>query len=336
MKVKKIFIIAEAGVNHNGSLKLALKLVDEAKKAGADAIKFQTWKTDNVIRKNTKLAEYQKKNNEFDNQYDLLKNLELPYEAFDVIKKYSNKKKIKFLSTADEIESAIFLKKIQNIFKIGSAELTDLPFLSKIAKFKKNIILSTGLSTFKEIKIALKILMQNGLKKNKITILHCNSAYPTPLKDMNLNVIKSLKEKFKIKVGLSDHSKSLIAPIIAVSLGATVIEKHFTLNNKKKGPDHSMSLNPKNFRLMVKNIRQAEEMFGVSEKKITNSEKINKNLIRKSIVAQKKIKKGDIFSDINLTVKRPGYGISPLFWNKIIKKKSKRNYEIDEYIKEKI
>jgi Sialic acid synthase len=274
-KLKKVFIIAEAGVNHNGSFKKALQLVDTCKKVGADAIKFQTWKTEKVLTKNSPKPSYQKNYLKKNTQFEILKNLELSFNDFKKIKKYCDKKKILFLSTADEIESANFLRSLQPFFKIGSAELTDIPFLRKISKFKKPLIISTGMSNNAEIGIALKNIINSGLKRKTITLMHCNSAYPTPSEDVNLKAIKTLKKKFKVQVGFSDHTVSTSAPLAAVTMGAKVIEKHITLSRKLKGPDHSSSLEPKEFKFMISQIREVEKMLGRGLKKMSKSEKIN-------------------------------------------------------------
>jgi N,N'-diacetyllegionaminate synthase len=332
-KFKKVFIIAEAGVNHNGSLSRALRLVDEAKKSKADAIKFQTWKTENVVTKNSPKAEYQKKNNNKETHFNMLKKLELTYDQFLLIKKYCDKKKIIFMSTADEIESAIFLKPLVKYIKVGSAELTDIPFLEKIAKFNKVVFLSTGLSNIDDVKLAFKTLLDNGQKKEDIILLHCNSAYPTPFADVNLNAMLTLQKLFNTQVGYSDHTKSIEVSIAAVAMGAKVIEKHFTLNKKLKGPDHNASLSPFEFSKLVKSIRNVETSLGTGEKKPSKSEIINFIAIRKSIVAKENIFKGESFTKKNLTIKRPGKGMHPKFFNKLIGKKSNKNYKIDDFIK---
>jgi len=332
-KFKKVFIIAEAGVNHNGSIKRALKLVDEAKKCQADAIKFQTWKTENVVTKNSPMAKYQKKNNSKETQFDMLKKLELTYNQFLLIKKYCDKKKIIFMSTADEIESANFLKPLVKFVKVGSAELTDIPFLEKIAKFNKVIFLSTGLSNISDVKLAFKTLLKKGQKKEDIILLHCNSAYPTPFVDVNLKAMITLKKLFNTEIGYSDHTKSIEVSIAAVAMGARVIEKHFTLSKKLKGPDHNASLNPSEFNKLVKSIRNVEDSLGSGIKKPSKSEMINFIAIRKSIVAKENILKGEYFTNKNLTIKRPGKGMHPKFFNKLIGKKSNKNYKIDDFIK---
>lgn len=327
----KVLIIAEAGVNHNGSLKLAKKLVNAAKKAKADYIKFQSFNHKKLTTKNAPKADYQKDSyNKKQTQAVMLKNLELSKSKQIELIKYCKKKKIKFLCTAFDEENLQFLiNKGIDYIKIPSGEITNLPFLEFIKKKQKKILLSTGASSIKDISNALKILDN----KKKITILHCNSAYPTPYKDINLNSLKFIRQKFKCNIGFSDHSLSLIAPSGAVAIGASIIEKHFTLSRKLKGPDHKSSLEPSELSIMVDNIREMEKALGKTEKKITKSEKKNRNIIRKSIVAGINIKKGERFSQKNLAFKRPGYGISPMDVKKILGKKSKKNFKEDDLIK---
>ena len=327
----KVLIIAEAGVNHNGSLKLAKKLVNAAKKAKADYIKFQSFNHKKLTTKNAPKADYQKNSyNKKQTQAVMLKNLELSKSKQIELIKYCKKKKIKFLCTAFDEENLQFLiNKGIDYIKIPSGEITNLPFLEFIKKKQKKILLSTGASSIKDISNALKILDN----KKKITILHCNSAYPTPYQDINLNSLKFIRQKFKCNIGFSDHSLSLIAPSGAVAIGATIIEKHFTLSRKLKGPDHKSSLEPSELSIMVDNIREMEKALGKIEKKITKSEKKNRNIIRKSIVAGINIKKGERFSQKNLAFKRPGYGISPMDVKKILGKKSKKNFKEDDLIK---
>ena len=327
----KVLIIAEAGVNHNGSLRLAKKLVNAAKKAKANYIKFQSFNHKKLTTKNAPKADYQKNSyNKKQTQAVMLKNLELSKSKQIELIKYCKKKKIKFLCTAFDEENLQFLiNKGIDYIKIPSGEITNLPFLEFIKKKQKKILLSTGASSIKDISNALKILDN----KKKITILHCNSAYPTPYKDINLNSLKFIRQKFKCNIGFSDHSLSLIAPSGAVAIGATIIEKHFTLSRKLKGPDHKSSLEPSELSIMVDNIREMEKALGKTEKKITKSEKKNRNIIRKSIVAGINIKKGERFSQKNLAFKRPGYGISPMDVKKILGKKSKKNFKEDDLIK---
>jgi N,N'-diacetyllegionaminate synthase len=321
---KKIIIIAEAGGNHNGSIKNAYKLVDIAKQSGADYVKFQTFKAETLVSKKAPKAFYQKKNVKKISHFHMLKKLEMSYDMHVKIINYCKKRNIKFLSSPFCLDSFNLLMNFNlDFIKIPSGEITNLPLLRHISKFSKNIILSTGMSEEVEIKNALRILRN---KKRKIILLHCNTEYPTPLKDINLNAMNYLKKKFKIDVGYSDHSLGLEVPIAAASLGATIIEKHFTISKKMRGPDHASSLSPEELLLMVRAIRKAELILGSSKKIVTKSEKKNISIARKSIFASKKIKKGDIFSSSNLICLRPGYGISPMKIDSIYRKKSKKNY----------
>ena len=330
LKNKNTIIIAEAGVNHNGSIRLAKKLVDIASKAKADYIKFQSFNVDNLVIKKTKTAAYQKKNLRSNiSQYDMLKNYQLSFQNHIEIINYTKKKKIKFLSTAFDDESLSQLVKFKlDFIKIPSGEITNYPLLKIISKLKQKVLLSTGMATLEEIKNALKVLNR---KKKDITILHCTSDYPANLNDLNLNFITNLK-KLGYSVGYSDHSTSLITPSIAVSLGCSVIEKHFTISRKLKGPDHKASLEPMELKQMVKNVRQTEKILGLKNKIITKTEQKTKLLVRKSLVASKDIQKGDVFSNKNLTTKRPGNGISPFFLKKLLGKKSSKYYKKDQQI----
>ena len=331
---KKIFFIAEAGVNHNGSLKIAKKLVDIAVSSGADAVKFQNFKCEELLTKNAKKMKHQTRSNNKISQFRLLKRLELTDEQLIKLKNYSKKKKIIFFSTAFDNKSLIFLNKLNlPIFKIPSSEINNFPYLKILASFKKPIILSTGMSYEKEVKEAINILLKNGMKKKNIILLHCTSQYPTKFSDLNLNSILTLRKKFKCTVGYSDHSPGLIAPIAAVAMGSKVIEKHFTISKKMKGPDHISSLNPTELKEVISSIRKLEISFGDGIKKPTKSEKENRLLGRKSIVAYKNIKIGEKFSLKNITTKRPGTGISPTKYFDLIGKKSKKNYKTDDLIK---
>lgn len=327
-----VFVIAEAGVNHNGSLSLAKKLVDIAKKSGADAIKFQTWKTENVVTKNAEKPSYQVLQNNEDSQFEMLKKLELSYQDFEEIKQYCDKTGIIFMSTADEYESACFLKDMVPIIKIASSELTDLPFLKKIAQFGKPIILSTGMGTLEEIDRALSTILNEGLDKKNIVILHANTAYPTPLEDANLRAITTIREKFQVEVGYSDHTLGFETVIAAVALGAIVIEKHFTIDKNMIGPDHKLSLSPEELRKMVTAIRNIEIALGDGIKKASESENKNIPYVRKSIVAKQCIKKGDVFSEKNVTIKRPGNGLSPEYWDELIGNVASKDFKEDELI----
>jgi N,N'-diacetyllegionaminate synthase len=331
----RVFIIAEAGVNHNGSIKKALKLINAAVKVRADAVKFQTFRTENIITTLAPKAEYQKNlTSNKETQFQMLKKLELTHKMHLACLAECKKKKIIFISSAFDIESLNYLKKFKlSYFKVPSGEITNIPYLEVLGKFRKKIILSTGMSSIPEIKKAVKTLIINGTKKNNITLLQCTSAYPAPYHEINLNVIATLKEVFKLNIGFSDHSLGAQASIAAVALGAKVIEKHLTLNKKLKGPDHRASLNPKEFKLMVDSIRIVEKTLGNKIKKITKSEKKNIYIVRKSIVALTKIKKNEKFSNFNITCKRPGTGISPLLFKKVIGKKSIKNFNKNDLIR---
>lgn len=328
-----VFIIAEAGVNHNGDITLAKKLIDVAVEAGVDAVKFQTWKTELLVTKDAKQAEYQTENTKIEeSQFDMLKKLELSYEDFRELKDYCDAKNILFLSTPDEVSSANFLVELQDIFKIGSGELTNLPFLRHIGGLGKKVILSTGMGNLREIEDALKVLIVAGTPKEKITILHANTQYPTPMEDVNLNAMLTIRDKLGVKVGYSDHTLGIEVDIAAVAMGATIIEKHFTLDNNMDGPDHKASLNPNELKRMVKAIRNIELALGSFSKEPSPSEKSNIEIVRKSIVASCGIKKGEILSEDNLTVKRPSNGISPMKWDEIVGTIAIKDYNKDELI----
>lgn len=331
---KKVFIIAEAGDNHNGDYDLALKLVDKAVEAGADCVKFQTFVTENVISKFAEKADYQKENTgEEESQYEMVKKLELSFEQFRMIKAYCDNKGIMFLSTPFDLDSIDFLEEIDIPFwKIPSGEITNLPYLEKIARTKKDIILSTGMSTMEEIGNALSVLKENGA--GEITLLHCNTEYPTPFEDVNLRAMKTMEETFATKVGYSDHTVGIEVPVAAVAMGATVIEKHFTLDKNMEGPDHKASLEPEELKAMVASIRNIEKALGVSEKKPSPSEIKNINIARKSIVAKRAIKEGEVLTEENLYIKRPGDGISPMRWYEIIGTKAVKDFVEDELIVE--
>lgn len=329
--MEKVLIIAEAGVNHNGSLELAKKLVDAAKECGADIVKFQTAKLESLVSKCAPMAEYQKNNiGQEKSQSDMLKDLLLAFEDFVELKKYCEEVGVEFLSTPFDIESIYFLKDMVRVWKVPSGEITNLPYLVEIGKTKMPVILSTGMCEMEEIEAAVEILFKNGTED--ITLLHCNTQYPTPYEDVNLRAMNSLKEKFGVKVGYSDHTKGIEVPIAAVAMGATVIEKHFTLDRNMEGPDHKASLEPGELKQMIQSIRNIECALGDEEKKPSASEKPNIKVARKSIVAARKIKAGEIFSEENLTTKRPGNGISPMKWYEVMGKKSPRDFEEDELI----
>jgi len=327
-----VFIIAEAGVNHNGSLELAKKLVDAAKDAGADCVKFQTFVSKNIVSKNAVKAEYQKQQTEpEESQQDMLKKLELSFDEFVELNEYCKSKSIEFMSTAFDFDSIDFLDSLEmGTWKIPSGDITNLPYLIKIAKLNKPVILSTGMSTMVDIRSAIKALKENGA--TELTVLHCTTEYPTPFEDVNLRAMNTIKEEFGVKVGYSDHTKGIEVPIAAVALGATVIEKHFTLDRNMEGPDHKASLEPNELKAMVDSIRHIELALGNGMKQPAESEKKNMAVARKSIIASKDIKAGDIFTEENLTVKRPGDGISPMRWFDIIGKPAPRDFEEDELI----
>lgn len=324
----KIFVIAEVGINHNGSIILAKKLIDAAVNVGADAVKFQTFDTESEMSIDTKKLVYQKvKINNNLSLYSYTKKLEFNKKNFQILFNYARRKKINIFSSPSDITSVKLLKSLnQKIWKIASNLIDDYPLLKLIGSFKNQVILSTGMSNIKEIKNALNILIQNGTSLNNITLLQCHTDYPTNISDLNLNVVKTLKNKFKTKVGLSDHSNSLIAPSIACMLGATIIEKHITLNKNYKGPDHKASLNTNEFKEMVLNIRNLEIMLGTEKKIPTKIETNNLKSTRKSIYINKSLKEGEIIKENHLTTKRPANGISPMKWKEIIGTKSKKNF----------
>jgi N,N'-diacetyllegionaminate synthase len=330
----KIIIIAEAGVNHNGKIGNAKKLIKMAADAGADFVKFQVFKTENQVTRNAPKAKYQilnTKNKE--NQYEMIKKYELSNEQFKVLFKYCKKKRIKFLASCFDAESAKnYLNIGGNVFKIPSGEINNLNLLEFIGKKNKKIFLSTGLSTESDIKDALKILIKNGSKKKNISIMQCTTDYPCKINDVNLLVIPMLIKKFNMKVGFSDHTLGYESAIAASAMGAVVIEKHITLNKKMPGPDHKASLNPKEFKEYVSLIRNVEKALGKSKKQPTKNELKNLKLVRKSIVAKTIIRKGEKFNLKNIIAKRPAGGISPMEINNIIGKKAKRFFKVDDKI----
>lgn len=328
----KTYIIAEAGVNHNGNLETAKKMIKFAKLCGSDAVKFQTGKSENVASRFATKAIYQKENTKPDeSQLDMIKKLELSYENFEVLHEYCNKIGITFISTPFDMDSIHFLDELDvPFFKIPSGEITNLPYLIEIGKTKRPVVMSTGMSSIEEIRTAVAILHKYGAKK--VTLLHCNTAYPTPYEDVNLNAMKTLYDIFHLPVGYSDHTKGIEVPIAAAALGATVIEKHFTLDRNMEGPDHKASLEPDEFKQMVTSIRNIEKAMGCSEKKPTESELVNRDIARKSIVAKCDIKAGAIFTEDNITVKRPGNGISPMNWFEVLGQKAARDFDYDELI----
>jgi len=329
-----VFIIAEAGVNHNGSIELAYRLIDVASESGANAVKFQTFKAENLVSKNAQKAEYQKQTtNPSESQFNMLKKLELDTNAHKRLIDYCKKKDIIFLSTPFDHESIELLDELElQIFKIPSGEITNLTYLRHIGSLRKEVILSTGMSTLKEIEEALIILTSAGTSKKNITILHANTMYPTPMEDVNLRAMQTIQDKFDVAVGYSDHTLGIEVDIAAVAMGATIIEKHFTLDKTMDGPDHKSSISPEELKAMVSSIRNIEKALGSSIKKPSKSEKPNITMARKSIVASKSIKKGELFTEKNITIKRPGTGISPMKWDNILGKVAERDYQIDDLL----
>lgn len=328
-------IIAEAGVNHNGSLEMAKKLVISANDAGVDYVKFQTSKrSENVTSRFAQRASYQKKNlGEDGSQLSMLKKIRLEYPDFISIKKYCDDKGIKFMSTPFDLPSIDFLNDLgMDFMKIPSGEVTNLPYLRKIARLNIPVILSTGMCTIGEVESALEVLVKNGMSDDMISLLHCNTEYPTPFEDVNLKAMLTLKQCFGLRVGYSDHTKGIEVPIAAVAMGAEIIEKHFTLDRTLPGPDHIASLEPNELKAMVDSIRNIEKAIGDGRKKVTSSERKNITIARKSIVAAKDIRCGETFSEDNLTVKRPGDGISPMRWEDVIGQCAKRDFKEDELI----
>lgn len=329
----KTTIIAEIGINHNGDMILAKQLITKAKQCKADVVKFQMFKTDNLSTLNAPLAKYQRKNTKNKNQYNMLKKYELNNSQILNLKNYCKKINIKFIASVFDTDSLEFLKKLNTpIIKIPSGEINNLPLLEEIGKLKKNIIMSSGMSTMSEIGNAINILNKNGTNKNKITILHCTTNYPTNFNEVNLKAMLNIKKNLNINVGYSDHTEGIEVSIAAVSLGAKIIERHFTLNKNSKGPDHRSSLEPKEFKKMVESIRNIELSLGNGIKKPSTNEKLNIFSVRKSIVAKKNINKGEVFTLKNITIKRPGNGKSPMLWYKIIGTKSKKNYKANDLI----
>ena len=335
MNNKSTIIIAEAGVNHNGSIELAKKLIDVAAEAGADFVKFQTFKAETLVTQTADKAEYQKEITDTDeSQFEMIKKLELDRKTHEELIDYCKTKDIQFLSTAFDHDSIELLAELNiPLFKIPSGEITNLPYLRHIGKMGKPIIMSTGMSTLDEVHNALNILIELDAEKEQITILHCNTEYPTPMKDVNLKAMLTIKDELGVNIGYSDHTLGIEVPIAAVAMGATVIEKHFTLDRNMAGPDHAASLEPGELRAMVVAIRNIEKAMGDGEKKPSSSEKKNISVARKSIVAKMSIKKGELFTEENLTVKRPGTGISPMGWDTVIGKAASSDYEMDDLIR---
>ena len=333
--MSRTIIIAEAGVNHNGDINIAKRLIDVAAHAGVDYVKFQTFKANKIVTKQAKRADYQNVNTKnLDTQYEMLKKLELNEDSHHLLIKYCNDKGIKFLSTGFDLDSLQLLHKIGiRLAKIPSGEITNYPYLKKVAQLFSEVVLSTGMSDIDDINKALAILLKFGVKKQNITILHCNTEYPTPMTDVNLKAMLHIQKELDVKIGYSDHTLGIEVPIAAVTLGAILIEKHFTLNRNLPGPDHRASLEPKELKHMVKSIRNIEKALSGSEiKEPSKSELKNKQIIRKSIVAIKPIAIGETFNNNNIGTKRPGTGISPINWESVIGQVSKDNFEQDELI----
>lgn len=332
--MSKVLIIAEVGVNHNGDFSLAKKLIDKAAEAGADIVKFQTFKTENLVTANAEKAQYQKENNpESATQFEMLKALELSEDDFKALKDYTEEKGLRFLSTGFDLESLNFLSNLgMELWKIPSGEITNRPYLEFIGKQNKLTVLSTGMSTLDEIGEAIKVLTQSGLAKDNLIVLHCTTDYPCAFGDVNLNAMQTLAAEFGVRIGYSDHTEGVEVSVAAVALGAEVVEKHFTLDKEMEGPDHKASLNPDELNQLVKSIRNIEEAMGSSEKTPTPREIENSKVARKSIVAKCDISEGDLLSESNLTTKRPGTGISPMKLNEVYGTTAQRNFAKDELI----
>ena len=355
MAIDRVLIIAEAGVNHNGSIEIAKQMVDKAVDAGVDIIKFQTFKSEKLVSKAARQAEYQQRNigKQGEGQLEMLKKLELSQQDHEELIAYCNKKGIRFFSTAFDMESIDYLHSLNmGLWKIPSGEITNYPYLRKIASYGEPIILSTGMCELSDIKAAVNVINEFWPKANSqrltakcqrltansqqptadITILHCNTEYPTPYQDVNLKAMLEIAETFKVKFGYSDHTQGIEVPIAAVALGASVIEKHFTLDKTMEGPDHKASLEPEELKAMVQAIRHIEQALGTGHKTISESERKNIEIARKSIVAACPIKAGELLTEENLTVKRPGSGISPMRWNEVVGTFAVKDFEEEEPI----
>ena len=329
--MRRTKIIAEAGLNHNGSLEMAKELVDVAKNCGADIVKFQTAKLDSLVSKNAYMADYQKNNIGFEvSQKEMLSKLLLNFEDFVELADYCKQKDIEFLSTPFDIDSIRFLNDLQGVWKVPSGEITNYPYLVEIGRTKKTVILSTGMAETDEIADAIDVLRKNGT--SDIYLLHCTTDYPAPIKDVNLNAMITLREKFALPVGYSDHTTGIEVDLAAAAMGAAIIEKHFTLDRNLPGPDHKASLEPDELKSMIDGIRKIELALGSKEKKVSEAEMKNRLVARKSIVAICAIKAGEVLSENNITTKRPGSGISPMKWNQVIGTRAVRDFEEDELI----
>lgn len=331
--MKHTLIIAEAGVNHNGSIEMAKQLIDAAAIAGVDYVKFQTFKAEKLVTKDAKQADYQQRNAADDSQYSMLKKLELSEAQHEELIAYCMEKGVKFLSTAFDMESVEYLHSLRlGLWKIPSGEITNYPYLKAIAQYGKPVILSTGMCEMEDVQNAVDVLCKHGLKKEQITVLHCNTEYPTPMQDVNLKAMQEIKDAIGVKVGYSDHTQGIEVPIAAVALGAEVIEKHFTLDRTLPGPDHKASLEPNELKAMVDAIRNIEQALGDGRKHVSESERKNMAIARKSIVAARDINHGEMLTEDNLCVKRPGNGISPMRWEDVIGTCAKRDFKADELI----
>lgn len=333
--MERVIIIAEAGVNHNGSIQLAKKLIDAAAEAGVDYVKFQTFCTENLVSKNAQKAEYQQKNigSPDSSQFDMLKKLEFSKDQHYELINYCKEKGVHFFSTAFDLESVDLLSSFKlGLWKVPSGEITNYPYLKLIAQKHEPVIISTGMCTMIEIESAISVFLKFGLKKEQITILHCNTEYPTPMVDVNLNAMKTIAEKFGVKVGYSDHTQGIEVPIAAVALGACIIEKHLTLDRNMEGPDHKASLEPHELLALVRAIRNVEKALGSDDKIVSPSEQKNLIVARKSIIASRSIKRGEIFTVGNITIKRPGNGITPMKWEELLGKVAIKDFELDDLI----
>ncbi len=330
----KVFVIAEAGVNHNGRLDIAKTMIDAASDAGADAVKFQTFTAEKVISKYAPKAEYQRKaTDKNESQFEMIKRLELDRKAHRILIEHCGRRKIMFLSTPFDLESIGLLNTLGlSIFKIPSGEITNLPYLRKTGSLRRKVILSTGMADLGEIEDAIEVLVDAGTVRKDITVLHCTAEYPAPIKDVNLRAMRSIGKAFAVNVGYSDHTRGIEVPIAAAALGATIIEKHFTLDRTMSGPDHKASLEPDELKMMIEAIRNIEKALGDGIKRPALSELKNKSIVRKSIAASQNIKKGEFFSVKNIIPKRPGTGISPMRWDEVLGKVAQRDFLMDELI----
>lgn len=330
----KVTIIAEVGVNHNGDIDLAHELIDSAAEVGADVVKFQTFRSELLSTRYAGLAEYQSRfESALFSQYEMLKKLELNYSSHESLIRHAQARGIGFLSSAFDLASIEMLDDLKvGQFKIPSGEITNLPYLRLVGSFRKPVILSSGMSDFHEIKQAINVLIDSGIDRSWITVLHCNSEYPTPMEDVNLRALREIKEKFNVDVGYSDHTSGTEVAVAAVALGATVIEKHLTKSRKLPGPDHQASLEPEEFRDMVRLIRNIERAMGDGVKRVMPSEIKNRDLVRKSLVASRPIQKGEVFTAENISAKRPGTGLSPMLWDDVCGGVAMKDYQVDEFI----